>query len=36
MNRLGKTTGRLVHVLLALFYGAFIIFGVIYLWRGLP
>jgi hypothetical protein len=36
MNHLGKTTGRLVHVLLALFYGAFIVFGVIYLWRALP
>jgi len=36
MGGLGKTTGRLVHVLLALFYGAFILFGLIYLWRALP
>jgi len=35
MKGLGKMTGRLVHVLLALFYGAFIVFGLIYLWRGL-
>ena len=35
MKELGKMTGRLVHVLLALFYGAFIVFGLIYLWRGL-
>ena len=35
MSGLGKITGRLVHVLLALFYGAFIVFGLIYLWRGL-
>ena len=36
MVGLGKATGRLVHVLLALFYGAFILFGLIYLWRELP
>ena len=35
MRVLGKATGRLVHVVLALFYGAFIVFGLIYLWRGL-
>lgn len=36
MGGLGKATGRLVHVLLALFYGVFILFGLIYLWRELP
>jgi hypothetical protein len=36
MNGMGRFTGRLVHVLLALFYGAFILFGLIYLWRELP
>ena len=36
MIGLGKATGRLVHVLLALFYGAFILFGLVYLWRELP
>lgn len=36
MSGLGKATGRMVHVLLALFYGAFVLFGLIYLWRELP
>jgi hypothetical protein len=36
MGGVGKTTGRLVHVLLAVFYLAFILFGMIYLWRELP
>jgi hypothetical protein len=36
MGRVGRTTGRVLHVLLAVFYVAFILLGLVYLWRELP